>query len=100
MGNGYRWARAAANKNAPSTAQIFIYEDVGEGFFGGVSAAQFKDDLAKIGAVDQIDLHINSFGGDVFDGLAIYRLLVDNKAKVVSFIDGFAASIASVIAMA
>jgi ATP-dependent Clp protease protease subunit len=99
MGQGYRWFRNAAGKGK-QTAQIFIYEDVGEGWMGGVSAAQFKDDLAKIGVVDQLDVHINSFGGDVFDGLAMYRLLVDNKARVVSFIDGFAASIASIIAMA
>lgn len=95
MGQGYRF-QARAN----AEAEIFIYEDVGEGFFGGVSAKQFASDLRSLGDVAKITLHINSEGGDVFDGLAIYRLLADHKAKVVSQIDGVAASIASVIAMA
>lgn len=81
-------------------AEILIYEDVGEGWFGGVTAKQFAEDLKAIGAVDTINLRINSLGGDVFDGLAIYRLLVEHKARVVTHIDGWACSIASVIAMA
>lgn len=96
MGAGYKFKAAAGAKEA----DVFIYEDVGEGWMGGVSANQFKDDLAALEpSVTTINLHINSFGGDVFDGLAIYRLLVDHKARVVTYIDGFAASIASVIAM-
>ena len=94
MGQGYS-IRAKAN-----AAEIYIYEDVGEGWFGGVSAKQFATDLKALGAVNQIELRINSYGGDVFDGLAIYRQLVEHPAKVVSHIDGIAASIASVIAMA
>lgn len=81
-------------------ADIYIYEDVGAGWFGGVTAKQFADDLNAIGNVSTINLRINSYGGDVFDGLAMYRLLVDHKAKVITHIDGIAASIASVIAMA
>lgn len=83
-----------------STADIYIYEDVGDSFFGGVSAKQFAADLKAAGSVSAINLHISSLGGDVHDGLAIYRLLVDHPATVTSFIDGWAASIASVIAMA
>lgn len=97
MGAGYSLKIRAAAKEA----DIFIYEDIGEGWMGGISANQFKDDLAALDpGITTINLHINSFGGDVFDGLAIYRLLVDHKARVITFIDGFAASIASVIAMA
>jgi ATP-dependent Clp protease, protease subunit len=81
-------------------AEILIYEDVGDGWFGGVSAKRFADDLKKLGALDSIDLRINSYGGDVFDGLAIYRQLVDHSARVVTHVDGVAASIASIIAMA
>ncbi len=47
-----------------------------------------------------IHVRLNSYGGDVFEGLAIYRLLADHPARVIVFIDGIAASIASVIAMA
>lgn len=81
-------------------AEIYLYGDVGDSWFGGVTAKQFADDLKAAGKVDTIQLHINSPGGDVFDGLTIYRLLVDHKAKVIVHIDGLAASIASVIAMA
>lgn len=95
MGAGYSM-RARGN----ASAEIFIYEDVGASFFGGVSAKDFAVDLKKIGAVETINLHLNSPGGDVFDGMAIYRQLVDHKAKVIAHVDGLAASIASVIAMA
>lgn len=95
MGAGFS-IKAKAN----SEADILIYEDVGEGFFGGVSAKQFADDLQALGSVKTINLRISSLGGDVNEGLAIYRRLVDHPAKVVSHIDGWAASIASVIAMA
>lgn len=95
MGAGFS-IKAKANQEA----DIYIYEDVGAGWFGGVTAKQFADDLKAVGAVSTINLHINSYGGDVFDGLAIYRLLVDHKAAVVTHVDGMAASIASVIAMA
>jgi ATP-dependent Clp protease protease subunit len=83
-----------------AAADVFIYEDVGESFFGGVSAKQFASDLKGIGSIETINLHINSPGGQVFEGLAIYRQLVDHPARVVTHVDGLAASIASVIAMA
>lgn len=79
--------------------EIFLYGDIGDSF-GGVTAKQFADDLRAFGNVKTIHLRINSPGGDVFQGLTIYRLLVDHPAKVVAHIDGLAASIASVIAMA
>jgi ATP-dependent Clp protease protease subunit len=94
VGGGY------SVKNKGTEAEIYLYGDVGDSWFGGVTAKQFADDLKAAGKVDTIQLHINSPGGDVFDGLTIYRLLVDHKAKVIVHIDGLAASIASVIAMA
>lgn len=94
MGAGFSIQAKANNE-----AEILIYEDVGESWFGGVTAKQFADELKAVGKVDTINLRINSAGGDVFDGLAIYRRLVDHPAKVIAHIDGLAASIASVIAM-
>jgi ATP-dependent protease ClpP protease subunit len=82
------------------SAEIMLYGDVGEGWFGGISAATFGKELRALGQVDEIDLRINSIGGDVFDGMAIYRLLVDHQARITTHVDGTAASIASVIAMA
>lgn len=95
MGAGY-----SIKAKSGGEADIFIYEDVGESWMGGVTADQFRKDLSALGAVGTINLHISSLGGDVKDGLAIHRLLVNHKARVISHIDGWAASIASVIAMA
>ena len=50
--------------------------------------------------VDTINVYINSYGGEVAEGLAIYNALKRHKAKIKTFCDGFAASIASVIFMA
>jgi ATP-dependent Clp protease, protease subunit len=87
-------------KAKAKSAEIWIYEDIGSGWFGGLSAKQFADDLKRLGALDEIILRLNSPGGDVFDGIAIYNTLKANPARVVVYIDGLAASIASVIAMA
>jgi len=87
-------------KNKSDKAEIYIYEMIGEDFFGdGLSAKGFQKDLSAIKA-NQIDLHLNSPGGEVFDGLAIYNLLLQHPAKVTTYVDGIAASIVSVIALA
>ena len=65
-----------------------------------VSAVGFRDALKQLGDIKQLNLYINSPGGDVFQGIAIYNMLKRNKAKVNIYVDGVAASIASVIAMA
>ncbi len=65
----------------------------------GITAQQFARDLKSFGDLSLINLHIHSPGGDVFEGTAIYNLLVSHPAKVNVFIDGLAASMASVIAM-
>lgn len=81
--------------------EIWLYDQVGESFWGeGVSAKSFQKDLNNLGGVTQIDLRINSPGGDVFDGFAIYNLLAQHPATVNVYVDGVAASIASIIAMA
>lgn len=87
--------------NKADRAEIWIYEMIGEDFWtgGGVTAKNFQKELAEIKA-SQIDLHINSPGGAVFDGITIYNLLKQHPANVTTYIDGLAASIASVIALA
>lgn len=87
------------NKKEKS-ADIWIYEDIGDDWFGGLSAKGFADEMKKIGDVDTLNVFINSQGGNVFDGVSIYSILSRQKANVVVEIDGLAASIASVIAMA
>jgi ATP-dependent Clp protease, protease subunit len=81
-------------------AEIFLYDQIGEGLFSdGVGAKQFSEDLAALN-VSHISLRINSPGGSVFEGQAIYNALVRHPAQVTSHIDGLAASIASVVALA
>lgn len=63
------------------------------------SAAGFRDALKQLGDVKNINLHINSPGGSVFEGIAIYNMLKQNPAHINVYVDGVAASIASVIAM-
>lgn len=63
------------------------------------SAAGFRDALKSLGDVKNINLHINSPGGSVFEGIAIYNMLKQNSAHINVYVDGLAASIASVIAM-
>jgi len=83
-----------------SAADIWIYEEIGENFWGeGLTAKQFVTDLAAL-SVDHIALHINSPGGNVFDGQAIYNALQRHPARVTSHVEGLAASIASVVALA
>ena len=88
-------------KNKADKAEIWIYEMIGEDFWsgGGVTAKDFQKELSKIKA-DQIDLHVNSPGGEVFEGIAIYNLIKQHPAHVSSYIDGLAASISSVIPLA
>jgi ATP-dependent Clp endopeptidase proteolytic subunit ClpP len=82
-------------------AELWIYEQIGEDWWtgGGVTAKQFCMDMAELD-VDTIALHINSPGGLVFEGQAIYNAIKNHPATVTSYIDGVAASIASVIALA
>lgn len=81
------------------SAEIMIYDDIGEGWLGGISAKQFADEVKKLGRLESLTVRINSYGGSVFDGLAIYNTLKSNPARVNIHIDGIAASIASIIAM-
>ena len=88
-------------KAADSVGEILLYQDIGEGFWtAGTTAASFAADLKALGKVNLINCRINSPGGNVFDGITIYNLLASHPARVVVHVDGLAASIASVIAMA
>ncbi len=59
-----------------------------------------QDFLDQLDGVERINVHINSGGGSVFGGIAIYNILKRHKAEIVVYVEGLAASIASVIAMA
>lgn len=61
------------------------------------TAASFQKELKELGDVNRINLHINSPGGSVFEGIAIGNMLKQHKAHVTAHVDALAASIASVI---
>lgn len=92
----------AQTEGEKKTAEVYIYDVIGMDFWtgGGVTAKGFAERLDELGPLDTITVRINSPGGDVFDGTAIYNALVRNPAHVVVEIDGLAASAASYIAMA
>ncbi|ELO5963119.1 Clp protease ClpP [Escherichia coli] len=78
-------------------ADIYIYDEIG---FWGVTAKQFISDLNALGDITHINLHINSPGGEVFEGIAIFNALRNHGAGITVYVDGVAASMASLIAMA
>lgn len=82
------------NKVDTGLTDVFIYDEVG-GF--GVSASDFTAEIR--GIQGDLSLHLNSPGGDVFDGFAIFQALKARTGKTTVVVDGLAASIASVIAM-
>ena len=83
-----------------SEAEILIYGDIGGGWWDeGITGESITNQIADLD-VDTINVRINSGGGLVFEGLAIYQALARHESKIVVHIDSIAASIASVIAMA
>jgi len=82
---------------AGQTPELFIYDDIDD--WWGVSAQSVVDQIRAMDA-PEINVRINCRGGMVFEGIAIYNALRLHKANVHISIEGLAASIASVIAMA
>ena len=88
-------------KDGESVGRMDISGEVGWDFYGDAwDAGYFNEQLKALGDINLLELHINSPGGSVFDGIAIYNALVQHPATVHVYVDGIAASIASVIAMA
>ena len=85
-----------------TTADLDIYGDISSCWWDddAMSAPKLSKQLDELGDVSQINVHINSYGGEVAEGLAIYSALRRHKARVRTTCDGFACSIASVIFMA
>ena len=85
-----------------TSADLYIFGDIcaypweSQGQQSGVSIVRQLKELD----VDEINVHINSYGGDVAEGLAIYNVLREHKAQIVTICDGFACSAASVVFMA
>ena len=89
-------------KKSDTVADLYIYGDITSYKWdeSDTSAWGFKQELEELGDIAELNVHINSYGGETFQGLAIYNLLKQNKAQVNVYVDGIAASSASIIAMA
>lgn len=90
---------------ANNEGELYLYGEIAsaESWWGDgteVTPKGFKDELDALGDISTLNVYVNSPGGDVFAGQAIYSQLKRHKATVNVYIDGLAASIASVIAMA
>lgn len=94
---------------SPTEIDLYIYGDVegdyydwwsGQVIESETSATHLRDELAKHPEATTINVYINSYGGSVYEGTAIYNQLKRHPARKVVRIDGFACSVASVIAMA
>lgn len=82
--------------------ELYLYSEIASSSWYGdeVTPKQFKDDLAALGDISELDVFINSPGGDVFAGITIYHILKRHPANKTVHVDGIAASAASVVAMA
>lgn len=81
--------------------ELVLYGFVGDNFWDeGFTAQDVLAALAEVGRDTDITVRINSAGGYVYDGVAIYNALINHKGKVTVMVDAFAGSAASIIAMA
>ena len=85
--------KAAATED---TTEVYIYDEIG---MWGIEAKTFIDELNRITTAN-IHLHLNTPGGSVWDGNAIYNALKRHSATITTYIDGLAASMGSIIALA
>lgn len=96
-----RWSALPSAADGQTADEITIYDVIGEDYWsgGGFTAKRMAAALRTIGQ-KPVSVVINSPGGDMFEGLAIYNMLRDHKEAVTVKVMGYAASAASIIAMA
>ena len=88
------------NEADSEACEILIYDRIGRESGSGISASDVSNALRDIAPAKQILVRINSPGGNLWDGMAIYNMLNSRKRYVTCQIDGIAASSASLIAIA
>jgi ATP-dependent protease ClpP protease subunit len=84
-------------KQTPNSNELYLYDGIG---VFGITASDVAQELTAIDPTKPLDVYINSIGGSVYDGLAIYNMLSRYQGKVTTHTDGISASIASLIFMA
>lgn len=92
--------RAVMVQKEQNKGKIIIHQDIGDTWWTEYGCEEFTRDIEALGDVTEIDVHINSDGGEVAAATAIYNQLRAHKATVTTYVDGIAASAASLIFMA
>lgn len=95
--NAKDWFRIENSTDDADSTDVYVYDSIG-GWFG-MYADEFIDALAEV-TTSKINLRLNSPGGSVFEGIAIANAIRTHPANVTVYVDGIAASIASIIALA
>jgi ATP-dependent protease ClpP protease subunit len=91
-------AADSTGETVADEVDVFVYGVIG-GWWSGVDAKSFIKAIQDIKA-KQLNIHISSVGGSVFEGLAIFQALRNHSARIVTYVDALAASSASIVAMA
>lgn len=87
--------------NSTTEGEIYIYGEIDNSMFWGdeVTPNDFRKELKALGEINTLHVHINSPGGNVFAGAAIYNMLKNHTAKKITYNDGLAASMSSLLLM-
>lgn len=83
-------------KATDAVAEVYIFDEIGA---YGITAQDFISEMKEYKDTP-VNLRINCIGGDVFDGMAMYNIIKKREAKTTAYIEGIAASMGSVIALA
>lgn len=94
--------RCVRGEGDTKSAELVVYDTIGLDPWsgGGITAKAVTDALAALGDVERLDVRVNSPGGEVSEGTAIYNALARFPGRVAVHVDGLAASIATLVAMA
>lgn len=94
-------AKVQLNAAANGQTDLYLHGDVGEGWWddSGITAKKVIAALDEI-ETDTVNVHINTYGGDVFEGISIFNVLRASEKKIVTIVDGIAASAGSLIFLA
>lgn len=93
--------KVAFENSAGKKGKLYLHGDIGPSWFDSVSLSSVKSQLRNVKDIDEIEVHINSYGGDVFESIAILNYLkYERSEKITTVVDGIAASGGSIIFMA
>ena len=99
-GSFYEIKPAARAEGDPAATDLWVYDVIGDDWYDpSLTAKELCQKIAGI-TTPEIVLHLSSPGGSVSDGLAIYNALISHPAKVTSRVEGWTASMATILALA